>query len=147
MLNYYVVFLGSMSLENPPFIFELMLFYPHLLLAIAVPSIFMQILMTYSIRMLDKKNDVSSNDINCYNTFLVQMKQQNESFQGKNFLSDFQIKSCLLAILCKNGVLLGKAWHNPQVIFLKMGPHKTRGWRLRKSRSRSSSACCLRYSK
>ena len=76
MLNYYVVFLGSMSLENPPFIFELMLFYPHLLPVIAIPSIFMQILMTYSIRMLDKKNDVSSNDINCYNTFLIQVKQK-----------------------------------------------------------------------
>ena len=36
-------------------LFELMLFYSHLLPLIAVPSIFMQMLMTYSIRMLDKK--------------------------------------------------------------------------------------------
>ena len=67
MLNYYVVFLDSISLENPPFISELMLFHSHLLPVIAAPPIFMQILMTYSIRILGKKNDVSLNDINCYN--------------------------------------------------------------------------------
>ena len=81
-----VVFLGSMSLENPPFIFELMLFYPHLLPVIAAPPIFMQILMTYSIRMLDKKNDVSLNDINCYNTVLIQVKQQNNPLIKNQYL-------------------------------------------------------------
>ena len=55
MLNYHVVFLGSISLEYLPFILELMLFYSHLLPVIAVPSIFMQILMAYSIHMLDEK--------------------------------------------------------------------------------------------
>ena len=29
----------------------------------------------------------------------------------------------IIAILCKNGVLLGKAWHSSKVIFLKMSPN------------------------
>ena len=59
-----VAFLGSISFENSPFVFELVLFCPHLLLAVAISPIFMQIWMTYSIRMLDKKNDASLNGIN-----------------------------------------------------------------------------------
>ena len=38
-----VAFLGSISFENSPFVFELVLFCPHLLLAVAISPIFMQI--------------------------------------------------------------------------------------------------------
>ena len=42
-----------------------------------------------------RENDVSLNDINCYNKVLIQVKQQNGSFQ-RNFLSAFQIKSLFM---------------------------------------------------
>ena len=71
-----------------------MLFYPHLLPVIAVLPIFMQTLMTHSIYMLDKKDEVSLNDINCYN--LCNSSEATKwTFPGKKFLFAFQIGSYL----------------------------------------------------
>ena len=32
------------------------------------------------------------------------------------------MRFCILAILCKNGVLLGKTWYSPKIIFLEIVP-------------------------